>query len=104
MKESVIVKKIIAAVRAKYPRAYVRKISDRFTRGLPDILIVVKTDVCDVEEYHGTLLVEVKNEKGVLSKLQRKELVSVIDAGGKFIVARSVEDVLIQLGDMGAIQ
>lgn len=108
MKESALVSKIIKAVRAKYPRAYVRKLADRFTRGIPDILIVIHCSAFVHQwnedcEWCGVLFVETKTKTGKLSKLQERELASICENGGKAIVARDSETVLKKLEDIGAI-
>lgn len=102
MKESSLVSKIIAAVKVKYPNAYVRKLSDRFTRGIPDILIIVGTH--QYSEYGSmTLMVETKIKNGKLSKLQEIELKSICYAGGEAISAYDVETVMAKLEEMGAV-
>ena len=103
MREAAIVRKIIRAVREKYPMAYVRKLADRFTRGLPDVLLVFKTKVVFAEEYHGTLFVEVKTKDGERSKIQEKEAVEIMDAGAKYLVARDAASVLAKMAEMSAI-
>ncbi len=103
MKESAIVSRIIKKVKEKYPMAYVRKLSDRFTRGILDVLIVVKTKVVIYEQYHCTLFVEVKTATGETSALQGKEILDIQQAGGEVLVARDVETVLAKLEEMGAI-
>lgn len=106
MKESALVQKIIKAVKAKYPNIYVRKLADRHTRGLPDIVIVVQ---CSVwirqwnDKWAGILFVETKTDKGKPSKLQEKEIESIWRNGGEAIIARDVETVLAKLEGMGAV-
>ncbi len=90
-KESAIVSRIIAAVRARYPTAYVRKLSDRFQRGLPDILIIHRGKV---------LMVEAKTPTGKLSQLQRIEGREIAIAGGAWMIATCVDDVLLLLGQL----
>ena len=85
MIESALVRRIIAAIRATRPEAYVRKLSDRYTRGLPDILVV----------WHGrAIFFEVKTEKGRLSALQSRERGAIWKAGGVAHVVRCVEQAL----------
>lgn len=103
MKESALVTKIIKAVKLKYPKAYVRKLSDRYSRGLPDILIIVKANVCVSEEYHLTVFVETKVADGVASKIQISEMFAIEKAGASVLIARNVDTVLSFLAAMGAI-
>lgn len=64
--ESRICRKVMAAIRERYPHAFVVKLSDRMTRGLPDILaIYTNARHCLV-----VLALEVKTAKGKPSKLQ----------------------------------
>lgn len=90
MKESYLVNKIIKAVRAKYPTAYVRKLSDRFTRGLPDILIIMPTGVGRCL----TILVEAKTETGRQSPIQVAEMEEIVKSNAWHLLARSVLDVM----------
>ncbi len=96
MKESDLVRKIMKAVKTKYPAAYVVKLADRYRRGLPDLLIV-----CPLMIWHAspsiTLFVEVKTDDGVVSAIQAQEHREIFRAGGLLLVARSVEDVLMTL-------
>lgn len=109
MKESSIVSRIIREVKKAYPRIYIRKISDRFTRGMPDILIVAhcQSHWVNEDKTHdvscGILFVECKTKKGKLSKLQEIELDLVVNNGGEVIVANTFEVVLDRLKDMGAV-
>ncbi len=107
MNEGTLVRKIIKAVKAKYPKAYVCKISDRFTRGLLDIIIVTrcKVDWSDSEEesHSGVLFVETKTVRGRLSKIQEQTIKDILASGADAIVALDVETVLGKLKIMGAI-
>ena len=108
-KESAIVRDIIAAVRQKYPRAYVRKIADRFTRGIPDVLIVVHCCWLEFNEV-GVLFVETKTKTGRLSAIQKAEHAEIERAKDglllktlQVIVARDREAVLAKLEEMRAV-
>ena len=107
MREAAIVRKIIAAVRQRYPHAWCRKLADRYSRGLPDILIVVQCSGAlgdgHSEEWSGTLFVETKTVDGVPSKIQEAELDEIRRAGAEAIVATSAQEVIDKLKDMGAI-
>ena len=88
MREARIVTQIMAAVRREWSGAYVRKLADRLTRGLPDLVIVVQGVV---------LFVEVKNETGRSSRLQEKEGQEINKAGGIYLVAKSPDAVLAEI-------
>ncbi len=113
MKEAELVRKIMLAVRKKYPMAYVRKLADRFTRGVPDLLVVVQltsplsapdgSGIRSAPVWTGILFIEVKQENGKTSKIQDKEHREIQQAGGEVLVARDVETVLAKLEEMGAI-
>lgn len=91
--ESALVRKIIASVKAQFPRAYCIKLADRFRRGLPDILIVCRAAINDPH----VLFVEAKIATGRVTKIQAVEHEAIERAGGRVIVAKSVDDVLYAL-------
>ena len=98
--ESKLVRKIILAVRKRYPRAWVRKLADRFTRGLPDLVIIYPM----TDKRAGILLVETKIKGGKLSRLQvwEKMQVAMLDLRNfEYLVATSVGEVLDELAVMG---
>lgn len=101
MRESSIVADIQKRVRAAYPRAYVRKLADRHTRGVPDLLIIFRASD-GLAEWGSTLLVEVKASKGKQSRLQEVEQREVEVAGGNYLLARSADYVLSELERLGA--
>jgi hypothetical protein len=113
VKESTIVRNIIKKMKERYPRAYVRKIADRYTRGMPDILIVVycsgplgeldKNGSRSAKLFAGILFVETKTKTGKASKLQEVELKHIQENGGEAILARDAESVLAKLEEMGAL-
>jgi hypothetical protein len=90
--ESAIVRRIAEKVRAAYPTCYIRKLSDRFTRGLPDLLILWSAGgrlFC--------LTVEVKTLTGRVSPIQHAEgdeIDRIGSDGARWIVARSPDEVL----------
>lgn len=100
--ESRIVESIIHAVKRKYPRAYIRKIADRFSRGIPDLLILVHCMGRAVGQ-GGVLFVEVKTADGIVSKIQEAEMSSIRQNNGEVMVATGVDEVLAKLEDMGAV-
>jgi hypothetical protein len=125
VKESTIVSKIMREVRNKYPRAIVWKLADRFTRGLPDLLIFFQRLVLDSltnksvlpRDYAcqvGVLAVEVKAPNGKLKSVQGKMIFDVrqltTSYGGCWaILAGSlkqdpVEQTLKAMKDLGAVR
>lgn len=101
MKESALVSHIIQTVKKAYPHAYVRKISERYNRGMPDILIIF-------ERFDGTtgiLWVETKAKNGRMSPVQWSEQEKIKKSGGAFcnvIVAKTVPEVMLKLQKMDA--
>lgn len=110
MRESALVRKIKAAVKAQWPTAYVRKLADRQTRGLPDLLIVVPRDMRHLSHSRPlsgiTIFVETKTATGKVAAIQNAEQsdinVTLNCANVKAIVARDVETVINKLREMGA--
>lgn len=85
-RESSLVTAIIKAIKREWPKAYVRKISDRHTRGIPDIVCQVGDGLAS-----ACIWIEVKTEDGVLSEIQKVEHQKIWDAGGYVCVATSPE-------------
>src|SRR4029077_7727272 len=102
MGEATIVRKIMAAIKEAYPRSYCRKLSDRHTRGLPDILAIVPTSLA-FPQACLTVFVETKAPGGRVSEIQKVELARIKLAGATAIVARDVATVMGLLQKMGAI-
>lgn len=106
-KESALVRKITLAVRSMYPRSYVRKLSDKCTRGLPDLIIVCpRWDTVEsrIGQDHFFLAVECKTETGRQTHLQRLEMEEINNIpGALYIVARSVDEVLSTMVKLGAV-
>ena len=106
MKESTILAKIVATVTKEFPEAWVRKIADRFTRGLPDLVICYQRQrlvpilgipgkqLFDTRPEFATLFVEVKRPNGVESKIQELERSRIAKLGGNWIVATSPQEVI----------
>lgn len=90
-----------------YPRSYVRKLADKCTRGLPDMIIVcpsfsIKEHQCFESSFF--LAVECKTDDGRQTHLQRLEMEEINNIPGAiYIVARSVDDVLKTMRMNGAI-
>ncbi len=93
-KEVDLVKSILRRVPHVYKGCYIRKLADRNSRGLPDIVIVFQG---------GTLFVETKTYRNRTSAIQDAEH-DKIDAAHcrtcRVIVARSIEEVLTEMEDM----
>ena len=108
MKESAILLKIQAAVVKEFPTAWIRKLADRFTRGLPDLIICYQREKLlpplilseTKKNYYSTspefavLFVEVKRPDGSESKIQELERSRVTTLGGSWIVASSAAEVI----------
>ena len=99
--ESNITRKIAVAVKERWPIAYVRKISDRFQRGIPDLLIAWAAG--------GRLLflaVEVKTEDGRVKPIQKVEgdeisrLTGPSNGAGQWMVATNKDEVLSKMEEM----
>ena len=105
MKESAIVQAIIHAVRGHYPRAYVRKLADRYTRGIPDIIIVCPCRQPGLPmEGSFFLAVECKTKTGRPTLLQTMEGDAINRIPGAYwMVARSVEEVIGIMVSNGAV-
>jgi len=106
-RESSLVRKIMAAVKKEYPRAWVRKISDRFNRGIPDVLILFQRTRSHALISIGVLFIECKTERGRLSKVQQAEITALAGMnaiGLDVIVSRDVAKVLETLKEMGAVR
>lgn len=82
MLEKDIQKTIVSYLKSRNIVAY--KIDSTSRRGLPDLLCVGHGDV---------FMIEVKTEKGRLSKLQVHAHKEITEHGGKVFVARNIQDV-----------
>ena len=108
-RESSRYKRILDAVKAKYPRAVCRKVADAYTRGWPDLEIlfprVTLLSPVETVESVGVLHVEVKTESGRESPLQIETILMLnqIADGCQAIFAEDAADVLAALEDMGAV-
>jgi hypothetical protein len=86
MKESTLVRKIEKFVSQKYQgRAWLRRLCDRYTRGLPDLLMIWRNnrELC-------VLFIECKRPKGKRRAIQETE-------------ARIINALTAPFGDMGGI-
>lgn len=88
MNERQLVTRIEKMLKKQYPSFWFWKVSDKFTSGIPDIVGCYGVD--------GKMVgIEVKTDKGKLSKLQEHTLRKIKAAGGSVCVARNVNDVAI---------
>jgi Holliday junction resolvase len=85
MKESALKRKVMKLLREKYLDAWFYAPSDKFYSGIPDII------GCKNGKFFA---IELKNKKGVVSKIQQYTLGQIIKAGGQSTIARSIEDVI----------
>lgn len=92
MTEAVLVAKIKKHIEARWPGCVVIKLSDRFTRGLPD-LMVIGTVRSGTEITTEILFLEVKLPGGKLTKLQRHWLEQLRATGAEAGVFKSIEQV-----------
>lgn len=83
--EAALKTKALRWLKQRYPDAWIYKSSDRFTAGVPDILICFPPD--------GRLVAcELKRKDGVVSKIQQATLDRIEKAGGLALVVRSLEE------------
>lgn len=86
MKESTVQKKLMEKLKDVFPLIYLRKIAQSIYShgGIPDI----------IGSLNGYFFaIEVKTDKGKLSKLQQREGILIERAGGLFIVCKGVGDI-----------
>lgn len=74
-----------AAIKKHYPDAFIWKIHDGFTAGIPDFLIIVRG-------MH--IFIELKITRGIVSPIQEYTIAKIKTAGGRAHVCRSVDEVL----------
>jgi len=91
LKERTLVQNIKQAIKTTWPRAFVVKLADRFTRGLPDLLVLLPGVV---------VFLEAKTPSGRLSAIQRSVHEEIERAGGLVAVVTSVEDALSYIRNM----
>ncbi len=111
MKESTLVRKIIAEVKRLFPRCRVVKHSDRFRRGDPDLQILFpRHDAYGRCNVIGVLFVETKRPAGdgVVSYIQQNEIDAIrrvvgLHGGCWAIVADTVDEVIGALAKMGCV-
>ena len=84
--ESKVQKKLMEALSATFPKAYIRKIAQSMYShgGVPDLIC------CIDGEFVG---IEVKTNTGKMSKLQERECRLIEDAGGLFFACYGEKDI-----------
>ena len=91
MMESAITQKVMRQIKERWPQAFVVKLSDKYSRGLPDVLAIVK-GVC--------LFIEVKTDIGILSPIQVVTHDRIINAGGDVYLLQGMEAIPQILNDI----
>lgn len=84
LSETKLKNKVIQFVRKHYPEAWMYKAADRFTSGIPDLLICWKG---------GFYAIELKVGFNKATPIQEYVMREIRRAGGRVSVCRSVEDV-----------
>lgn len=83
MTEQDLKRRLIKTLKFDYPEACIFKLSDRWLVGIPDLIFI----------YKGiTIWMELKSEKGIVSKMQRYVMDKINAAGGHAYVVKSVEE------------
>ena len=91
MNETQFKQRVIDTIRTEYPDAWFKKISDRFQSGIPDIIGCL----------NGRFFaIELKVPGGRVDRLQTYELERIRKAGGRAIVAYSLDQVRGFLKDL----
>lgn len=76
--------KVVKAIKKEYPSAWIYKTADRWTSGIPDLILCIKGFFYAIE-------LKIKNYTP--RKLQEYVLNKIRSAGGRAGVCRSVEEV-----------
>jgi len=84
LSETRIKEKVLAFLKAEYPKAWVYKAADRWTSGIPDLLMCVDGRF---------VAIELKAGKNQPTKIQKYVIESICASGGRATVCRSVEEV-----------
>lgn len=92
--EAKIVDEVMAAILEKWPRAYVRKIADRFTRGIFDLIVKRPLANCEVR-------IEVKQPGRDLDPAQKIEADAMSTAGIPWTVVSSAQQAIDWLEGKG---
>ena len=84
--------KVVQFIRTHYPSAWVYKASDRFTSGIPDLIL------CKEGLFYA---IELKVGSNKATPIQGYVMRQIVSAGGRAVVCRSVEDVKRLIGKGG---
>ena len=79
MKESSYYPKYEKWIKESYPKAYIRRISDRFRVGIPDFLLSVDGKFVGIE---------VKDKKTKIRNIQKEDLLDIANSGGHGLIGR----------------
>lgn len=83
LSETTLKRKVLACLKAEYPHAWVYKAADRWTSGIPDILLCVAGRF---------MAIELKAGNNQPTKIQKFVLAQIRASGGRAAVCRSVEE------------
>ena len=84
LSETKLKNKVIQFIRRQYPDAWIYKAADRFTSGIPDLLL------CKKGRFYA---IELKVGSNKATPIQEFVMREICKAGGRVSVCRSVEDV-----------
>lgn len=85
MSEAKLKTALIRKLRQKYPGCFIRKISDRWTSGLPDLFFL----------WQGVgIWIELKTDIGVVKDIQKYTIKAMQEQGGNAYVCRSVDEAI----------
>ena len=94
LSETKLKNKVLKFIKSEYPDAWIYKAADRFTSGIPDLLI------CRKGLFYA---IELKVGSNKATKLQEYVLRQIHRAGGRTAVCRTVDQVrnlLVEGGDL----
>ena len=82
--ETELKRRVIQFIKKRYPDAWIYKAADRFTSGIPDLLL------CKQGRFYA---VELKVGRNNATPIQEFVIRKIREAGGRVCVCRSVEEV-----------
>lgn len=83
--ETSLKRRVLSALKTQHPGSVVFKIADKFTAGIPDLIIVINGRV---------IWIELKTPKGKVSNIQQYTIDKINSAGGRAYICRSVDEVM----------
>jgi len=83
LSETTLKRKVLAFLKAEYPTVWIYKAADRWTSGIPDILLCVDGRF---------MAIELKVGSNQPTKIQKYVLAKIRASGGRATVCRSVEE------------